>query len=767
MPGFRWAGERVHHVLTAPVTGLDGQRWGVRAALGRGAEPLQPGARSRLEWLGAHLPAELLSDTSLAGESARAPRGVHHELEVHPPGVLQALQLGGWAYDAAARRLRLGAAAAALLGMDRQAPGLDSLLHSCAEDSARRLRRAFVACLREGTPIDEEIQLRPDGEQRRWIRFVGEPASGGAGASTLAIQGTLQDVSSRKQAQEETLRLAMRLTTTLASITEAFVALDLGGRFTYVNRESERLLGLRTVDLLERPIWSRLEGLQPGLLQARIGEALAGNRRVEFEDFYPALGKWIELRAYPYAEGLAVYFRDVSERKAAEAKIHRLAFYDALTDLPNRAWLMEHLAQALADNARPRPWGALMFIDLDDFKVLNDTLGHHMGDLLLQRVAQRLKGCVRSGDWVARIGGDEFVVVLQGLGGDAGGARRSAQAVAAKVLAGMATPFELEGHQHHSTVSIGVALFDAGHGGMGELLKQADLAMYHAKHQGRNAVAFFDPPMLAALSATAELAIDLRGALAGGQQFVLHYQPLSDMAGRITGVEALLRWHHPRRGLVLPGEFIPVAEDTGLIVALGLWVLGQACRQVAAWQRREETAGLTISVNVSARQFRHPDFVAQVLAALQEHGAPPRLIRLELTESLMADRLDATLAQMNRLRQLGVGLSLDDFGTGYSSLAYLKHLPLDQLKIDRVFVADVVTDPGDANIARAIIAMAHSLGLAVVAEGVETEAQRQFLAEHGCDQFQGHLLAQPMPLEFLEAFMARRARQHRDRPAPE
>ena len=668
--------------------------------------------------------------------------------------LMRALQVGEWAYDPATQRFWLSGDAAALLGVVPGSITVEHLWPRLAEESAQRLARALLSCQQGGAPIDVEVQLAPGEEPRRWLRVVGE-ADGAATAAGTAIQGAVQDVSSRKQAQDETLRLAMRLTTTLASITEAFVTLDRAGRFMYVNEESERLLGASSRELLDEPIWQHLQGQQPGLLQARVHEALRQDQRVEFEDFYPAAGKWIELRAYPYAEGLAVYLRDVSERKAAEAKIHHLAFYDPLTGLPNRQLLIERLEAARAACAGQGPTGALMFIDLDHFKVLNDTRGHHTGDLLLRGVAARLRGGVREGDTVARLGGDEFVVLLPALDRDPAQAARQAQAVARKVLARLIEPFDLDGHRHHCTTSIGVTLFGAGPDSVAELLQQADLAMYQAKHMGRNTVAFFDPAMQAALNASTTLVADLRAALGAERQLELHFQPQFDRARRITGVEALLRWQHPQRGLVGPTEFIPVAEDSGLIVPLGLWALTQACRQLARWQTQPHTAALSVSVNVSAQQFRHPDFVDQVTAVIRQSGAPAARLRLELTESLLADRLDITLAQMDRLRQLGVALSLDDFGTGYSSLAYLKRLPLDQLKIDRAFVADVLTDSGDAAIASAIIAMAHSLGLKVVAEGVETEAQQRLLSQRGCDGFQGFLLAPPMPAPQVEHFIAR------------
>jgi len=359
---------------------------------------------------------------------------------------------------------------------------------------------------------------------------------------------------------------------------------------------------------------------------------------------------------------------------------------------------------------------------------------------------------VRKLDTVARLGGDEFVVMLQDLGTHPEAATRKAQIVAEKVLATLREPYDLAGYQHYSTSSIGVTPFNILQGSVSELLKQADLAMYQAKTMGRNTVCFFDPDMQASVSANAALSTDLRAGLRE-HQFLVHYQPQVDREQRITGVEALLRWKHPQRGMVSPAEFIPVAEETGLILPLGQWVLEQACLQLAAWKKRPETAGLSIAVNVSVRQFRHPDFVDMVMAAIKQTGIRPHNLKLELTESLLADRMEIAIAKMGTLKALGVTLALDDFGMGYSSLSYLKRLPLDQLKIDKSFIADVFSDPNDAAICSAIISLAQSLGLDVIAEGVETEAQRSFLAEQGCGYYQGFLFCPPLPIAEFEAFM--------------
>nr|WP_249116061.1 EAL domain-containing protein [Azoarcus sp. L1K30] len=439
---------------------------------------------------------------------------------------------------------------------------------------------------------------------------------------------------------------------------------------------------------------------------------------------------------------------DITQRKTMEEEIKRLAFYDSLTGLPNRRLLIDRLQQQLTASVRGKTCGALLFIDLDNFKTLNDTLGHDKGDLLLRQVAERLVKCVRDEDTVARLGGDEFVVMLGSLEADRDTVAASARTVAEKIIACLGRPHVFDGQSRFSTPSIGITLF-AGKGvAVDDLLRQADLAMYQAKAAGRNTLVFFDPEMQAAVRARAELEADLHRGLELGE-FELHYQAQVDYEGRLIGAEALLRWKHPERGMVGPADFVPAAEETGLILPLGAWVLDTACAQLREWGDTLETAALTLSVNVSARQFRQPDFVEQVLAALDRSGANGRCLKIELTESLLLQDVEATILRMAQLRARGVGFSLDDFGTGYSSLAYLKRLPLDQLKIDRSFVRDLLTDPSDAAIARAIITLAESLGLSVIAEGVETLAQRDALARQGCLAYQGYYFGRPGPVAAL------------------
>ena len=445
--------------------------------------------------------------------------------------------------------------------------------------------------------------------------------------------------------------------------------------------------------------------------------------------------------------------RDITEHKRAQEQINSLAFYDALTELPNRRLLIEQLKQALLTHARNQRFAALLFIDLDNFKTLNDTLGHDTGDLLLQQVAQRLLVCVREADSVARLGGDEFVVMLPGLSTNALDAATDAEQVGHKILDAFGPVFVLAGREYRSTPSIGITLFGHGSQGVEDLLKQADLAMYQAKAAGRNTLRMFDQGMQAAVDARAAMESDLRAAIRQSQ-FVLHYQAVVDRTGRVSGAEALVRWRHSTRGQVSPGQFIPLAESTGLIVPLGQWVLDNACAQLAAWGASMDKRHLTLAVNVSAHQFKAPNFVEQVFNALEHHGADPARLKLELTESLLADNVENVVEKMTALRARGVAFSLDDFGTGYSSLSYLKRLPLAHLKIDQSFVRDLLVDPNDEAIARTIVALGASLGLAVIAEGVETEGQLALLRAMGCETFQGYLFARPVPIAEFEALVS-------------
>ena len=464
---------------------------------------------------------------------------------------------------------------------------------------------------------------------------------------------------------------------------------------------------------------------------------------------------WIQSRGKVVArsaEGVALRMvgtrSDISARRQAEAEIAHLAFYDGLTKLPNRRLLMDRLSHALAKAERAGEYGAVLFVDLDNFKTLNDTLGHDMGDRLLEMVAFRLQLVTREADTVARLGGDEFVVLLEDLGGAPGAAAATAEIVAEKVLDTLSLPYQLEGHELRSTPSIGVVLFGDVHHTIGDLLRQADMAMYEAKAAGRATFRFFDPGMQAAVDAATRLEADLRQALVNGE-FALYYQPVVDPDGHLTGVEALIRWHHPQRGLVSPSDFIGQAEKAGLIVAIGDWVLEAACEQLAAWASHPATSRLSIAVNVSAGQFHGSGFVERVRAILERSGADPRLLKFELTESMLVHDAEDIAARIGTLRAHGIGFALDDFGTGYSSLNYLRRLPLDQLKIDQSFVRDMLANPSAAGIVQAIVHLAASLGLDLVAEGVEHAEQWRHLRGLGCERFQGYLFAAPMPVDDL------------------
>jgi diguanylate cyclase (GGDEF)-like protein/PAS domain S-box-containing protein len=793
-------------------------------------------------------------------------------------------QAGCWSLDIASQQLSMSPGLRALLARHQepneepvQAPDWQAFLALFATESQATMADAIEACRSGGKPFELEAEVITPQGRRLWVESVGQAVQDSTGAVT-SLQGALLDLSDKKRMAHASKRVLMQLSTTLASLDEAFVTLDSEGRFTYVNPESERLLERPSTALLGFHIGGELAHNGTSRLQQDINNALKSGRFTEFEAFYPLQKKWLALRVYPFVDGLAVYLQDVTERhheqellrllqtsiaklndivliaeaqpegawptivfvneafvrltgfsqaevmgqtpellqgphtqrnainrirhalrnvlpvsaeliynnkngdpfwlelnvvpvdyqnrglthwvavgrditarKAADEQIEHLAFYDPMTQLPNRQLLTKRLEAVLSTKSEHKQIGALMFIDLDNFKVLNDTLGHSRGDMMLQQVATRLQSCVRRGDTVARLGGDEFVVMLEDLSDDPDTALQKSQIVGEKILASLSLPYDLNGNQYHGTCSIGITPIGVLNQGMGDALKQADLAMYQAKAAGRNTMCFFNPQMQIAATAKATLNTDLRQAFYE-HQFVVHYQPQVGGEGQLVGVEALLRWQRPER-LVMPDEFISQAEQSGLILPIGHWVLETACAQLVTWSQQPETAKLCIAVNVSVRQFCHPEFVDQVMALIQRTGIQASRLKLELTESLLAVDIDVTIAKMGMLKDAGVTLSIDDFGTGYSALSSLKKLPLDQLKICRSFVKDVLTNPNDAAIARTIIGLAQSLGLELMAEGVETQAQREFLMRHGCDSYQGYLCSQALPIDQLDAFI--------------
>ncbi|MDO8350239.1 MAG: EAL domain-containing protein, partial [Gallionella sp.] len=432
--------------------------------------------------------------------------------------------------------------------------------------------------------------------------------------------------------------------------------------------------------------------------------------------------------------------------------VYQLAYYDPLTRLPNRRMVYENLRQAMARSTRSGEYGAVMFLDLDHFKSINDAQGHEVGDLLLIEVANRLKACMRDGDTVARLGGDEFVVLLESMGTVQDQAMSTTKLIAQKIQAAINHSHLIKGHTLYSTSSIGINLFIGSQCSLDDLLKHADAAMYQAKDDGRNSICFFDPVMQRLLEERIQLETDLRLAL-DRHEFYLYYQIQEGEQG-VLGAEVLLRWEHPQHGLISPAKFIPLAEETGLIVPIGTWVLQTACAQLIKWQDNPLACDLTLAVNVSAKQFHQENFVEVVRRTLQQSGINPAFLKLELTESLVQSNIDETISKMHELKLMEIKFSMDDFGTGYSSLSYLKRLPLDQLKIDQSFVRDLPGDRHDAAIVQTIIAMAHALDLHIIAEGVESQAHLDFLRDNNCHNYQGYLFGKPMRIEQFEALLA-------------
>ena len=567
------------------------------------------------------------------------------------------------------------------------------------------------------------------------------------------VYGSCRDISKRKKLDED-----LRIMAATFDVQEAIMITDQNGNILRANRSFESMTGYQSSELL---------GKNPSILKSDQHDD------AYFEDMRAKLtedGKWSgEIwnkrkngEVFPqYMTITAVYdqykkvthyvsvSRDITQRKRREQEIHQLAFYDPLTKLPNRRLFMDRLQRAIATGERNNTHGALIFMDLDNFKTINDTQGHEMGDQLLIEAAHRLLLCVREGDTVARLGGDEFVIALQDMSKVADEAASQAKLVAEKIQYELGRSYELNQFECICTASIGIVIFRGHQETFDALLKNADTAMYQAKAAGRNTIRFFDPAMQAALELRINMESELRQAL-NNDQFQLYYQIQVDYLHRPMGAEVLLRWEHPKHGIVSPAQFIDLAEETGLIAPIGLWVLKTACEQLCAWQAEALTRNLTLSVNVSAKQFHQTDFVSQIQNVLHETGAKPALLKLELTESTTLSNIDDTVEKMHDLKQLGIGFSMDDFGTGYSSLQYLKSLPLDQIKIDQTFVRDITTDPNDAAIVKTIIAMTNMLGLSVIAEGVETEAQLDFLNQNGCHTFQGYLFSRPVTIKAFE-----------------
>ena len=588
---------------------------------------------------------------------------------------------------------------------------------------------------KDGSIIDVEVSVRYLPGQELFPAFV-------------------RDITARKQAEQ-----SLHLAATVFESHEGMFVTDANKLIQQVNRAFTEITGYnredvagKTPDLFNsgRHDAAFYAGMEQQLEQEGSWQGEIWNRHKDGH----VSPQWLTITAVKGRNNELLHYVftliDITTRKAAEDEIKNLAFFDPLTKLPNRRLLTDRLQQALAASARSGRKGALLYIDLDNFKTLNDTQGHFKGDLLLQKVSERLCSCVREGDTVARLGGDEFVLLLENLSVATNEAANQIEMVGKKILLALNRPYDLAGYECHSTPSIGATLIADHLSNFDELMRQSDLAMYAAKTAGRNTLRFFDPGMQAVVTARAVMEKELRDGLRNAE-LTLYYQAQVGKHGELIGAEALVRWQHPQRGMVSPAEFIPLAEATGLILPLGTWVLQTACQQLVAWAQHERTRHLSIAVNVSARQFRQIDVVAQIMDIIQQSGANPRLLKLELTESLLVEDVEDIIQKMEILKAAGLCFSLDDFGTGYSSLTYLKRLPLDQLKIDQSFVRDVLTDANDAAIARTIVALGQSMGLSVIAEGVENAEQRDYLASNGCYAYQGYHFGKPVPIGDFEA----------------
>ncbi len=626
-------------------------------------------------------------------------------------------------------------------------------------EQARAAAEGIAAVLSGQAPLFAQDYACHSPTELRWFSMLVTPLEGGWDGAVI----THTDITARRLAEAD-----LRIAAIAFESSEGMFITDASGTILQVNQAFTTITGYSAGEA----IGQRPSLLSSGRHDAQFYEAMWStidahgnwdgeiwNRRKNGE-VYP---QRLSIAAVKGHHGEITHYvaslTDITVSKAASDEIKYLAFYDPLTRLPNRRLLLERLRQVLAAGVGSGRYSVLMFIDLDNFKTLNDTLGHNMGDLLLQQVAHRLEGCLRQGDTVARLGGDEFVVLVDGLSRQAVDAARQTETLTTKILDTLNAPYMLGARLCRSTPSIGATLF---HDGLPvqpeELLMQADIAMYQAKQAGRNGMRFFDQGMQDTITARARLEERMRLAIEQ-QRFELHYQVQVDQDGRARGAEALLRWRQDDGSCVSPAEFIPLAEETGLILPLGHWVLEEACRQLRAWQHDVLTRDLVLAINVSARQFHQADFGTQVCNSLAEHGVAPDRLKLELTESLLLDNIEQTIASMQALKQLGVRFSLDDFGTGYSSLQYLKRLPLDQLKIDQSFVRELVHGASDEAIVLTIISIAHSLGLDVIAEGVETDSQRVLLVQLGCLHFQGYLFGRPVPAAEFVALLTDAAAQ--------
>ena len=627
-----------------------------------------------------------------------------------------------------------------------------SVVHSA--DRAKLLKDVKEQIAQNNT-IDVEYRIFDTQGKVRWMRSIGKVDVDSADHPTT-MQGTVQEITRQKAAEH-----ALHIAATAFESQEGMMITDAHNIILRVNKAFTTITGYSAEDAIGKKSNIMASGRHDAIFFDEMWKEIHTNSYWEGElwnkrkngEIYP---QKLTVTAVKDSNDIVTNYVgtliDITKTKQAEQEIEALAYYDSLTCLPNRRLMMDRINHAMAKNIRSEKIGALLFLDLDYFKTLNDTLGHDTGDILLQQVATRLTSCIRENDTVSRFGGDEFVVLLEDLSELSIEAAEQAEDIANKFLNTINQPFQLNSHIYSCSTSIGITLFTGHQSGVDELLKQADIAMYQAKNDGRNGIRFFNPQMQTKITAHAKLENELKEAIEL-QQFQLYYQIQVNNDLNPIGCEALIRWVHPERGIIPPLDFIPLAEQNGSIRAIGRWVIDTACAQLKVWQHDRFTCDLTLSVNVSAKQFHQPDFISQITTAVERHKINPALLKLELTESLLLSDIEDTIAKMKTLAEINIQFSLDDFGTGYSSLQYLKKLPLYQLKIDKSFIDNIVADSDDQSIVRTIIVMAHSLGLQVIAEGVETQAQQQLLLTQGCTHYQGYLYSKPVPVEQFDVLL--------------
>lgn len=608
-------------------------------------------------------------------------------------------------------------------------------------------------------PVYEaNIRMRHKSGEWLWINTRGRVSTRTPDGKAEWLLGTHFDIDAQIKAESTLNEQSRQMKAIVENMLDGVISIDSLGMVHTFNRAAECIFGYSASEMIGRNLSTIMNAPRQAdedvftYIGEGVGDMIGSTRELEAVrkdgTVFPIELGLAEVEQSEGARFIGIV-RDITQRREVENEVKQLAFYDALTQLPNRRMLLDRLQQAIVSCVRANRFAALLFLDLDNFKNLNDSAGHAKGDLLLNQVAERLVKSVRQGDTVARLGGDEFVLVVRDLSADKNEAATQVEAIAEKINAELTRGFDLEGSPYSGSASIGVTLFKSQYLSREELLKQADLAMYKAKAAGRNGICFFDPHMQVAVSQRAAMERDLREALEN-RQFVLYYQKQVNDQGRVIGAEVLVRWVHPVEGMISPALFIPLAEETGLILPIGEWVLQQACHTLACWASDPARAGLTIAVNLSVVQFSKKDIVRTVLECLRESGANPQNLKLEITESLLANDVQDVKAKMTVLQSHGVTFSIDDFGTGYSSLFYLSQLPIDQLKIDQSFVRNIITSSSDQAIAQAVITLAESLGLNVIAEGVETHEQRLLLKGLGCHVYQGYLFGKPCALEDLD-----------------